>query len=74
MKKCTGENCPMQMGYDFENCAAIEKVPVSHVARYRRRPDPEHDGQRAGRGAVRFPDGYHRERPLWCFDDASRLA
>ena len=21
MKKCTGENCPMQMGYDFENCA-----------------------------------------------------
>ena len=27
MKKCTGENCPMQMGYDFENCAAIEKCP-----------------------------------------------
>ena len=32
MKKCTGENCPMQMGYDFENCAAIEKCP------YRTRP------------------------------------
>lgn len=27
MKKCTGEYCPMQMGYDFENCAAIEKCP-----------------------------------------------
>ena len=27
MKKCTGENCPMQLGYDFENCAAIEKCP-----------------------------------------------
>lgn len=27
MKKCTGENCPMQMGYDFENCAAIDKCP-----------------------------------------------
>ena len=27
MKKCTGENCPMQMGYDFESCAAIEKCP-----------------------------------------------
>lgn len=27
MKKCTGENCPMQMGYDFEKCAAIEACP-----------------------------------------------
>nr|DAH20119.1 MAG TPA: Rad50 zinc hook motif [Caudoviricetes sp.] len=27
MKKCTGENCPMQIGYDVENCAAIEKCP-----------------------------------------------
>ena len=27
MKKCTGENCPMQIGYDFENCTAIEKCP-----------------------------------------------
>ena len=27
MKKCTGENCPMQMGYDVENCAAIEECP-----------------------------------------------
>ena len=27
MKKCTGEKYPMQMGYDFENCAAIEKCP-----------------------------------------------
>lgn len=27
MKKCTGENCPMQMGYDFENCSATEKCP-----------------------------------------------
>lgn len=27
MKRCTGENCTMQMGYDFENCAAIEKCP-----------------------------------------------
>lgn len=27
MKKCTGENCPMQVGYDFENCAAIERCP-----------------------------------------------
>lgn len=27
MKKCTGEYCPMQMGYDFENCTAIEKCP-----------------------------------------------
>ena len=27
MKKCTGEICPMQMGYDFEKCAAIEKCP-----------------------------------------------
>ena len=27
MKRCTGEICPMQMGYDFENCAAIEKCP-----------------------------------------------
>lgn len=27
MKKCTGENCPMQMGYDVEKCAAIEKCP-----------------------------------------------
>ncbi len=24
MKKCTGENCPMQVGYDVEKCAAIE--------------------------------------------------
>lgn len=24
MKKCTGENCPMQIGYDVEKCAAIE--------------------------------------------------
>ena len=24
MKKCTGENCPMQMGYDVEKCAAEE--------------------------------------------------
>lgn len=27
MKKCTGEYCPMQMGYDFENCAITEKCP-----------------------------------------------
>lgn len=27
MKKCTGENCPMQIGYDVENCAAIEECP-----------------------------------------------
>lgn len=27
MKRCTGENCPMQMGYDFENCTAIDKCP-----------------------------------------------
>ena len=27
MKKCTGENCHMQMGYDFEKCAAIEACP-----------------------------------------------
>ena len=27
MKKCTGENCPMQIGYDVEKCAAIEKCP-----------------------------------------------
>ena len=27
MKKCTGENCPMQMGYDVEKCAVIEKCP-----------------------------------------------
>nr|DAJ93227.1 MAG TPA: hypothetical protein [Caudoviricetes sp.] len=27
MEKCTGENCPMQLGYDFEKCAAIEKCP-----------------------------------------------
>lgn len=27
MKKCTGENCPMQIGYDVEKCAAAwEKV------------------------------------------------
>lgn len=24
MKKCTGDKCPMQMGYDFENCPATE--------------------------------------------------
>lgn len=24
MKKCTGENCPMQIGYDVEKCAAEE--------------------------------------------------
>lgn len=44
MKKCTGENCPMQMGYDFENCAAIDKCPYRTWARYHRRPDPEYDG------------------------------
>ena len=27
MKKCTGDKCPMQMGYDFENCHATEKCP-----------------------------------------------
>lgn len=27
MKKCTGENCPMQIGYDVEKCAAIETCP-----------------------------------------------
>lgn len=27
MKKCTGENCPMQVGYDVEKCAAIDKCP-----------------------------------------------
>ena len=27
MKKCTGENCPMQISYDVEKCAAIEKCP-----------------------------------------------
>lgn len=27
MKKCTGENCPMQIGYDVEKCAAIDKCP-----------------------------------------------
>lgn len=27
MEKCTGKNCPMRMGYDFENCAATEKCP-----------------------------------------------
>ena len=27
MKKCTGENCPMQMGYDVEKCTAIDKCP-----------------------------------------------
>ena len=27
MKKCTGENCPMQVGYDVEKCAAIEACP-----------------------------------------------
>ena len=27
MKKCTGENCPMRVGYDFENCPATEKCP-----------------------------------------------
>lgn len=21
-----------------------------------------------------IPDGFHHERPLWCFDDASKLA
>lgn len=32
MKKCTGENCPMKIGYDVEKCAAIDKCP------YRTRP------------------------------------
>lgn len=27
MKWCTGEQCPMQVGYDVENCAAIDKCP-----------------------------------------------
>ena len=27
MKKCTGKNCPMQVGYDVEKCAAIEGCP-----------------------------------------------
>ena len=27
MKKCTGEQCPMQVGYDVEKCAAIEECP-----------------------------------------------
>lgn len=27
MKKCTGENCPMQVGYDVEKCAAIDECP-----------------------------------------------
>lgn len=27
MKKCTGENCPMQMSYDVQKCAVIEKCP-----------------------------------------------
>ena len=27
MKKCTGKNCPMQVGYDVEKCAAIEECP-----------------------------------------------
>ena len=27
MKKCTGKNCPMQVGYDVEKCAAIDKCP-----------------------------------------------
>ena len=27
MKKCTGENYPMQVGYDVEKCAAIDKCP-----------------------------------------------
>lgn len=34
MKKCTGENCPMQMGYDFGNCTAVggfcTAVPAAH--------------------------------------------
>lgn len=45
-EKCTGENCPMQMGYDFENCAAIEKCPyrtwpVTIADRIRSMPDDE---------------------------------
>lgn len=27
MKKCTGKNCPMRVGFDFENCSATEKCP-----------------------------------------------
>ena len=27
MKKCTGKNCPMRVGYDYENCSATEKCP-----------------------------------------------
>lgn len=46
MKKCTGENCPMQMGYDVEKCAAIEKCsyrtwPVTIADRIRSMTDNE---------------------------------
>lgn len=27
MSRCTGEQCPMQLGYDFERCAAVDKCP-----------------------------------------------
>ena len=27
MKRRTGAKCPMQIGYDFENCPATEKCP-----------------------------------------------
>ena len=47
---------------------------VSEAVEYAGKPDPEHDGQRAGRGAVQFADGFLHERPLWCFDDAIKLA
>ena len=46
MKKCTGENCPMQIGYDVEKCTAIEKCPyrtwpVTIADRIRGMPDDE---------------------------------
>lgn len=46
MKKCTGENCPMQVGYDVEKCAAIEACPyrtwpVTVADRLRSMPDDE---------------------------------
>ena len=58
---------PITLGDDLVKAA-------DRVARYRRRPAPEHARRRAGRGAVLFPDGSHHERPFWCFDNARRLA
>lgn len=73
MKKCTGEYCPMQMGYDFENCAAIEKCqyrtwPVTIADRIRSMTDNE-------LARVLFESGWIASRKTsLVFRDASRLA